>query len=77
MGQQDSSKQNDPKTRRVPICRTCLAEDGVSNSRAVEKMISHPMHKKTRHSRMVCAACWERGRETPVTCRTFVRPADR
>jgi hypothetical protein len=76
MGRQDYSKQNDPKTRQVATCRTCLAEDGESNSRAVEKMISHPMHK-SRHSRMVCAACWERGRETPVTCRTFVRPADR
>jgi hypothetical protein len=75
MGQQHS-KQNDPKTRQVAICRTCLAEDRVNNSRAVEKMISHPM-RKNRHSRMVCAACWERGRETPVTCRTFVRPADR
>jgi hypothetical protein len=53
MGQQDSSKQNDPKTRQVAICRTCLAEDGVSNSRAVEKMISHPMHKN-RDSRMRC-----------------------
>jgi hypothetical protein len=52
MGRQDYSKQNDPKTRQVATCRTCLAEDGESNSRAVEKMISHPMHKN-RHSRMV------------------------
>jgi hypothetical protein len=71
MGQQDSSNRNDPKTRQVPICCTCLAEDGVSNSRAVEKRISHPMHKNY-YPRMVCAACWERGRETSVTCRTFV-----
>jgi hypothetical protein len=75
MGQQDSSNRNDPKTRQVAICRTCLAEDAVSNSRAVEKMISHPMHKN-HYPRMVCAGCWERGRVTPVTCRTFTS-ADR
>jgi hypothetical protein len=75
MGQQDSSNRNDPKTRQV-LCRTCLAEDGVSNSKLLEKVIGHPM-RKNRHSRIVCAGCWERGRETPVTCRTFVRPADR
>ena len=69
MGQQDYSKRNDPKTRQV-LCRTCLAEVGVSNSKVLEKVISHPMHKN-RHSRIVCAACWERGRETRVTCRTF------
>jgi hypothetical protein len=71
MGRQDSSKQNAPKTRQFAICRTCLAEDGVSNSKVLEKVIGHPM-RKNRHSRMVCAACWERGRETPVNCRTFV-----
>jgi hypothetical protein len=76
MGQQDSSNQNDPKTRQVAICRTCLAEDGVSNSKVLKKMISHPM-LKNHYPRMVCAACWERGRETPVTCRTFVPSADR
>jgi hypothetical protein len=76
MGQQDSSMQRDPKTRQVPKCRTCLAEDGVSNSKVLEKVIRNPMHKN-RHSRIVCAVCWERGRETPVTCRTFVPAGDR
>jgi hypothetical protein len=57
--------QHDPKTRRVAICRVCFAEDGVSNSKVLEKVISHPMHKN-RHSRIVCAGCWERGRVTRV-----------
>jgi hypothetical protein len=71
MDRQDYSKQNDPETRRVAICRVCSAEDGVSNSKVLEKVIGYPMHKN-HYPRMVCAVCWERGRETPVTCRTFV-----
>ena len=74
MGQQKSSERIDPM-RQAPICRTCLAVDGVSNSKVLEKIIGHPMHNN-RYARVVFAGCWERGRETAVTCRTFVQPAD-
>jgi hypothetical protein len=53
-----------------PICCICFNQDGVINSAVVEKVIGHPMHS-SRYRRMVCATCWDRGRETPVTCRTF------
>lgn len=53
-----------------PICGICLDQNGVRNSQTLERVIGHPMHS-TRYPRIVCATCWERGRETPVTCRTF------
>jgi len=40
------------------------------------RVIGHPMHS-SRYRRMVCATCWDRGRATPVTCRTFRAEAAR
>jgi len=69
----DSDKQSlediVPDSNR-PICRVCLSEDGVRNSLAIERVIGHQMYV-SRYRRMVCATCWDRGRETPVTCRMF------
>jgi hypothetical protein len=52
------------------ICRVCLAEDGVGTDKIVEQPVGHPLHRIL-YRRIVCAECWEAGRVTPVTCRTF------
>ena len=51
------------------ICRVCF-DEGVRNSRVVEKVVAHPLHKN-RYARLLCATCLERGRETVATCLTF------
>ena len=68
----DSDKQSvkDIVPDSRPICCICFDQDGVMNSNVVEKVIGHPVHS-SRYRRAVCATCWDRGRETPVTCKTF------
>lgn len=55
-----------------PICRICWDSEGVRNSKTLERLIDHPMHK-AKYLRIVCANCWEHRRETPVTCKMFGR----
>lgn len=55
------------------ICRICLDEDGATSPATVQ----HPCineHTGKEFDAFVCARCLENGRETRVTCRTFVRP---
>ena len=68
---QSHSDQTPAGVRTAWICRVCFEKDGVSNSRVIEKVIGHPMHKN-RYARMVCATCLDRGRETRATCGTFI-----
>jgi hypothetical protein len=52
------------------VCRLCLIE-GIINSQVIERVIRHPSHQN-RYARMICATCWQQGRNTPATCKTFV-----
>ncbi|MGJ4960177.1 hypothetical protein ACQR1H_31390 [Bradyrhizobium sp. HKCCYLRH2015] len=54
------------------VCRTCRDEDGVASSRTVQHRCTNERTQKT-FDAFVCARCLEAGRETRVTCRTFVR----
>src|SRR3974390_2220031 len=56
--------------KRRLVCRLCITE-GVTNSQVIEGATKRPSHRK-HFVRIVCVTCWQRGRETPATCRTFV-----
>lgn len=58
------------------ICLVCLASDGVNSSDTIQKSLDHPAHAKAL-TRVVCARCWQFGRSTPVTCRTFGHDPER
>ena len=51
------------------VCRLCLS-DGIRNSHVIERVVGSSFHR-SRFARMICANGWQRGRETPATCRTF------
>jgi hypothetical protein len=54
------------------VCRTCLEEDDARSSATVQHLCTNERTGK-KFDAFVCARCLERGRETRVTCRTFVR----
>jgi hypothetical protein len=58
--------------KRPMVCRACLEVDGVETSSVVEHRCINENTGKDFMAH-VCARCLEAGRETRVTCRTFVR----
>jgi len=54
------------------VCRTCLEEDDAASSATVQHLCTNERTGK-KFDAFVCARCLEQGRETRVTCRTFVR----
>jgi hypothetical protein len=57
-------------------CRLCLDHDGVETASVVEHRCTDERTGK-HFTTNVCARCLEAGRETRVTCRTFVSRVDR
>ena len=55
------------------VCGVCLREDDVLSSVAHEDVLTHPEYGY-RTKCVVCSRCKERGRDTRVTCRTWVSP---
>jgi hypothetical protein len=53
------------------VCRMCLEMDGILSSAVVERRCTNDRMGK-QFKAYVCARCLDIGRETRVTCRTFV-----
>jgi hypothetical protein len=53
------------------VCRACLEADGTVSRAVVEHRCTNPRTGKD-FTAFVCVSCLEAGRETRVTCRTFV-----
>jgi hypothetical protein len=58
------------------LCRVCLEREGIEATSAVEHRCTDERTGK-HFTANVCARCLEAGRETRVTCRTFVSRIDR
>ena len=55
-----------------PICKLCAELDGISSSTIVAYDCTN-RHTGKHFSAYVCKNCLDAGRETRVTCRSFVR----
>jgi hypothetical protein len=58
------------------LCRVCLERDGIEATSVVEHRCTDERTGK-HFTANVCVRCLEAGRETRVTCRTFVSRVDR
>ncbi len=53
-------------------CKTCFERDGVATADVLEHLCTND-RTGARFTAFVCARCLVAGRETRVTCRTFVQ----
>lgn len=53
------------------ICKVCVKKDGVASAAVVEHLCTNPTTGK-QFKTYVCKQCLEAGRETRVTCQTFM-----
>jgi hypothetical protein len=53
------------------ICKVCLEREGIYSEAVMEHKCTNERTGK-RFSAHVCERCLEKGRETRVTCRTFI-----
>jgi hypothetical protein len=60
-----------PLANRSPICKRCFETDGVVTTNVVEHRCIND-RAGTQFTAFVCAHCLDSGRETRVTCRTFI-----
>jgi hypothetical protein len=56
---------------RSLVCRSCLERDGVVSTGVVEHRCTNDLTGRC-FAAFVCSRCLEAGRETRVTCRTFI-----